>query len=173
VLSLYTPHFRYYYNTDLTQVTQAEIYTSLLLVVFHMVPCCRLCRFQQISLCLAEMHSTADPCWFCMKEERAEYRCQTVISISILRHTEKTRSLSALLWTITNSVVTRCAKLTWKAHSTSKCPERVSRTVRRRVEPQFIVRCQLIVLKLSDESGYSSATKPKRIANSRTDRWWL
>ena len=43
-------------------VTQAEVYTSLSLGVFHIVPYCRLCRFQHIVACLTKMHSTARPC---------------------------------------------------------------------------------------------------------------
>ena len=40
------------------KVTQAEVYTSLSLVAFHIVPCCRLCRFQQIVVwlkCIARL----------------------------------------------------------------------------------------------------------------------
>ena len=58
--------------------------------------------------CLAEMHSTAHPCWFCMKE-RAECYCQAV-SVSILRHIDKTRSLSAVLLATNDSVVIRWSK---------------------------------------------------------------
>jgi len=54
-LYIYTSFQMLCYNTDLSKshiVTQAEVYTSLLLVVCHIVPCCRLCRFQQIAVLL-------------------------------------------------------------------------------------------------------------------------
>jgi len=123
VLSLHIPHFRYYYNTDLAKshkITQAEVYTSLSLVDFHIL--------QTLSIsadrCLAEMYSTAQ-----LSCDRA--------SMSILRYMEKTRSLSALLWAITDNVVmSRCVKCGKRIPQANVflchlCPECVETTVSR------------------------------------------
>ena len=115
------------------------------------------------------MHSTAYPCLFCTNEERA---CRTSLPScdrAFLRNVEKSRSLWALLWAINDSVFMRSAK----------CGKRIPPanvfffdTTVSRVERHFIVRSQLVVLKLNDECVMMFICHEVKANSQFTNGWW-